>query len=441
MTATLLRVAWIHLKRDRVALALCFVLPVVFFSIFAAIFSGGGEGGARSIVVLLVDEDDTPTSRRFAETLDDMGALRLSRGPAASESNPDPAPWKRESAHRAVRSGKAPVAVVLPAGFESTFGDFGGDRPAVDLLFDSANPVARATVDGLLQGAAMQAAPDLLIRRGLDQLDRFGGGLTDAQKRALEIFLPVVRGERSPSSVTGDPRDDEAENSGFGGLVPVHSTEVGAEEDGRSMVAYYAASISVMFLLFSMVGAAGSILEEKERGTLERLLASRVSPGRILAANWIFYALLGVAQLSVMFAWGAAVFGLDLSSPKRLVGVAVMTVATSAAAAGFGLLMATHCTSRNQLQGVSTVLILVMSAVGGSMVPRFVMPPFMDQAALFTFNGWALDGYLKVLWYADPSATLGASLVTIGPEVAVLAGLTLVFLGLARRAARRWDAA
>jgi hypothetical protein len=38
----------------------------------------------------------------------------------------------------------------------------------------------------------------------------------------------------------------------------------------------YAAGIGVMFLLFSMAGAAGSLLEEEETGTLERVLTSNV---------------------------------------------------------------------------------------------------------------------------------------------------------------------
>ena len=57
MIATLLGIEWISLKRDRVALLLTFVLPIIFFSIFAFIFSGSGGGGAKEIDlrVLVVD--------------------------------------------------------------------------------------------------------------------------------------------------------------------------------------------------------------------------------------------------------------------------------------------------------------------------------------------------------------------------------------------------
>ena len=108
---------------------------------------------------------------------------------------------------------------------------------------------------------------------------------------------------------------------------------------------------------------------------------------------------------------------------------------------GFGLLLATLCRSRGQLSGVSTVAIMIMSAIGGSMFPRFLMPELMNKAALLTFNGWALDGFLKVFWYDDPAAGLAAAVLDLTPQLAVLAAMTAAFLSCARYFARRWEAA
>ena len=99
-----------------------------------------------------------------------------------------------------------------------------------------------------------------------------------------------------------------------------------------SLVSFYAAGIGVMFLLFSMVGAAGFVLlEEGESGTLERLLCTRLGMSGILFGKWAFLVAVGFAQLSVMFLWGSVAFGLPLFS--HLAGFAVMTLATTAAAA------------------------------------------------------------------------------------------------------------
>src|SRR5262249_34983657 len=155
-----------------------------------------------------------------------------------------------------------------------------------------------------------------------------------------------------------------------------------ADRTTHSMISYYAAGVSVMFLLFSMAAAGGALLDETESGTLERLLSTRVSMFQVLVGKWLYLTVLGIAEVSIMFLWAAFAFHLELFTPGRVAGVAAMALVTAAAAAGFGLVLATACTSRAQLNGISRVVILVMSALGGSMVPRFVMPKFMETAAL-----------------------------------------------------------
>jgi ABC-2 type transport system permease protein len=152
--------------------------------------------------------------------------------------------------------------------------------------------------------------------------------------------------------------------------------------------------------------------------------------GGVLIGKWLFIALMGIVQMCVMFLWGAAVFGLPLLA--HIPGFLVMTIVTAAAAAGFGLVLATISRTRAQLSGMSTIIILTMSAIGGSMFPRFLMSETMQRYGLVTFNAWALDGYLNVFWRDVP-------LLALWPQVAVLGGLTIAFLLAARFFARRWE--
>src|SRR5207302_2615626 len=149
---------------------------------------------------------------------------------------------------------------------------------------------------------------------------------------------------------------------------------------------------------------------------------------QLLVGKWISFVVLGVMQVSVMFLWGWLVFQVELWS--HLTGFLVMTVVTAAAAAAFGIMLGTLCRTRGQLAGVSTTVILMMSAVGGSMFPRFAMSEGLQKAGLFTFNAWALDGYQKVFWRNAPVWELW-------PQLLVLAGLTVIFLVSARLLARR----
>ena len=87
-----------------------------------------------------------------------------------------------------------------------------------------------------------------------------------------------------------------------------------------------------MFLLFSCSGArAARLLDEEESGTLGRLIGSRAGMTGVLAGKWLFLVIMGVIQLTVMFVWGAVMFGLPLSS--HLPGFFTMTVFTACAAA------------------------------------------------------------------------------------------------------------
>jgi len=98
----------------------------------------------------------------------------------------------------------------------------------------------------------------------------------------------------------------------------------------------------------------------------------------------------------------------------------------------FGMLLASVCRTRAQLGALSTLVILIMSSVGGSMFPRFLMPETMQKAGLLTINAWAIDGFTKVFWRDEPLSHLW-------PQVLVLVAVGAVLFAIARRAAHRWE--
>ena len=421
---TLIRIAWTNLTRDRVAQALTFLLPIIFFSIFATVFGNQGNAQTTRIRVAVVDEDQSELSRRLIEGLKKESGLRVRT--AADEDSAGPA-LDRAAAERLVRGGDVPVAVVIPRGLGEAFGQSGfGGGPAIALLADPSDPIAPNMVGGLLQKVTMTAAPDLMMQGGIRQFETYAGQLTPQQRAAVDTWIPKLKsGEGSSTPGAGG-------GAAMGANVQIIDVMRTGNKERGSLISFYAAGIGVMFLLFSMVGAAGGVLlEEVESGTLERLLCTRLGMSGILFGKWVFLVAVGSAQLTVMFLWGDLAFGLPLFS--HLGGFVVMTLATAAAAAALALILATLARSRAQLSGFSTILILTMSALGGSMFPRFLMSETMQRIGLVTFNAWALDGYLKVFWRDAP-------IWQLWPQLAVLSGLAIVFLCGARVMARRWEA-
>src|ERR1700676_4621832 len=84
MISAIVRSAIVSLKRDRGALVLSFILPVVFFSIFAVIF-GGRRNTTPKITVIVVDEDQSRASKRLVKGLEGEGSLVIWTRPPAKQ--------------------------------------------------------------------------------------------------------------------------------------------------------------------------------------------------------------------------------------------------------------------------------------------------------------------------------------------------------------------
>jgi ABC-2 type transport system permease protein len=435
MISTIVRNGFLALRRDRGALVLSFIVPLAFFSIFAIIFGPMSGDSTPRVHVLMVDEDHSAASQRLVRGLHRERALATDTRPDTKPGEPQPPDYTAATAEAAVKSGTAPVAIVIPSGFGAnpiSFTPTAGRKP-VRILHDSSNPVAAQMAAGMLQKVAMTSFSGSMADVGMRYFALASGGLTPEQRQKLDANLARMHDLEAQRDAQAEaPGDDPAAAGGenSGGLIPVEMRDVVGENKRSPMIAFYAAGIGVMFLMFTASGAAGSLLDEADSGALDRILSARVSMTTLLAGKLTYLMSLACSQLTIMFLWGAAVFHLDLFT--HLPGFFVMTVATSFAVAAFGMLLASISHTRAQQASIATLLILTMSALGGSMFPRFLMTETMQKVGLLTFNAWAIDGYTKVFWRDEPVWHLA-------PQVAVLVGAGALIFLIARRFARRWE--
>src|SRR6056297_205842 len=402
MISTVFLIGLRRLVHNRVELMMTFVVPIAFFSIFAVIF-GRGMGTTPKVKTVIVDEIDDETSHAVVREIASSDGLRIMRRGDQSMS--------RDDAEALVRGGSVTIAIVLRKV---------DDRIAAELLADTADQVAPQVVSALVTRS-------LLVRTDPGTGDVFS-------QFAINLRQTEMPDEDAGPSETPATRITERVDSRPDDAVftspDIEVVDVMKVGKANPVVSMYAAGIAVMFLLFGASNGGGALLEEKENQTLERLLTTRLSMDQLLLGKWFYQTALGVSQVLVMFVWAQLVFGVDLLG--HFDGFVVMTVVTSAAAAAFGLFLATLCKSRGQLNGLSVIVILTMSALGGSMVPRYVMSEGMRDAGLWTFNAWALDGYDKVFWRDLPVSSLG-------PQLAVLLSCAFAFMLVARVLAIRWE--
>jgi ABC-2 type transport system permease protein len=422
------RTSLLALRRDRAAFVLSFILPLAFFSIFAVIFGGQHDTTPR-VKVILVDEDKSEASRDLVRGLSRESSLIVATHPEPSGKNaPVPPDYTATTAEAAVKAGDAPVALVIPSGFGQHPVGFGPDSKAtpIQLLNDSSDMIAPQVVTGMLQKAAFTSMPAVMAQQGFQYSERYLGFFTPDQRAKMQSSLDELK--KIQSNQEKSPSTDSSAFSAS--IIAVNTSSVVGDNKHNSMISFYAAAIGVMFLLFTASGSAGALLDEAESGALDRVLSSRITMTRLLAGKLFYNTVLAFIQLVAMFLWGWAVFKLDFFS--HLAGFTVMGLATAFAVAAFGLLLASACHTRAQLGALSTLLILIMSSIGGSMFPRYLMPENIQKAGLLTLNAWAIDGFTKVFWRNLPVTSLG-------PQVGVLLGAGIVLFLVARRVARRWE--
>jgi len=373
------------LSRLPAILLVLFVPGIVMYSIFTLIFAGPA---GRPFRVAVIDEDQTPASRDLINALSQGGVVLV----RTADESPDGPPLTPELARRQIRGrGKYRVALVIPKGYAEAPNVLAGSRhKGVQLIYDETQPMEAEAVLGMIQMAA-------------------------GRQFFQTTFEPLMRMWSRPSAAsapagTGDaPLLLKVEKSG----VAITRMQIAARHT-------FLAGIVPMFLLFTATGAARAILDELRSGEIKRLLAAPIAPAHILLGNMLSSLVMALVQCYGMYLYAWLVFGVSIWSFPM--GLFLVTLATSLAAIGFGLLLGALCRTSQHIDSIGTIVILAMSAVGGSMVPRFVMPPFMQQLGLFTINGWSYDAFIALI--------LNEGLPGIAAECLVLTAIAAVTAGL-----------
>ena len=182
-----------------------------------------------------------------------------------------------------------------------------------------------------------------------------------------------------------------------------------------------------IFALFWIVQIiALNILTERHSGAYKRILISPVNLFQYLIGKVTPFLIINLLQAVVMFLIGLFILPL-LGCPqlllKNILAMVLLTVSISFVSISFGLLFSSFTQSPTVAASLSAAVLIIMTILGGIMVPRFVMPAFMQKLTFIVPHGWALDGYLNIL-------VKDFKTVSVLPNIAMLIGFAVVFFGL-----------
>ena len=384
MLLGLMKKELIALGRDVHGLAALFLMPVLFIVVMSLALKDVYDPPLRSLHHAM----DVRDSGEFAPQL-----LQLWKaGHGAPQ--PLPADWKAQ-----LRGGQLKYVIVLDEGLSEELA---------------------------LLAMPREARIHLLAEPGID------GNLFNA----LRAELQAVAGQLKARGALQTLGEQLAPNASANRLV---SAERFASEGPRPTSVQQNVSAWLVFGMFFVIAALSNLfVEERRCGALARLQSLGVPSAVLLASKALPYVAVNLLQAVLMMmvgVWVMPLLGGDGLALGAVHWPALVLVVCAISAAAVSLALMLSCLVRTQAQAaaVGPVLNVLMAALGGIMVPTFVMPGFMQRLAQLSPMNWGLEGLLTVL-------LRGGNLASVAPHALRLAGFAALMLLLAwwlfRRAAR-----
>jgi ABC-2 type transport system permease protein len=365
----ILKKEFLLIIRDIHAVTVLFIMPAVFIMIMSLAMRDLFElHGAVSIDVLAVNLDAGKKSGPFLKAMDELHTFRfhLMEKEAAADRVADHV--KEQMLARDYK-----FALIIKENFSAFVekNGKGADQKPLELFVNPAvNVQTQLVLKSALDGKLAKVAWDAFIDR-IGSLLELGGidreKLTAADESMVEVHYVYKAGQysRIPSAVQ------------------------------QSVPAWL-----VFSMFFIVIPISNTFISEREQGTLMRLKSMNVSRFYLIMGKMAPYLLINAIQVVIMIAMGVVIVplcgGTALTLGDSLGGLVLIAASVSFSAISMALLIASAARTTEQATTVGGVLNIIFGALGGIMVPKFVMPGFMQDLANLSPMSWGLEGFLDI---------------------------------------------
>ncbi len=363
--------------KDRGAWMTLLVTPLVVIVVVSFALSPIYKGGSLHATMLVTNHDAGSLGKQLTDAL--AASPNITIQPASD----------RESQTLKQSGSSSGLSLVIPKNFSARVQ--AGERVQLQVYEDPNSTTSAPFLKGMIDGAvnrfsAVEVAAKVAVAEAVEQNRQADASAVASQASAAAS----AQMQNQPIQTREQPA---------GGVKTLNTFDI--ETPG----------FAVMFLLFGVMIGAEGLLEERDKGTMGRLMVAPVSRASILGGKLFAQFIVSVIQITLLFAVGHFAFSMDTGS--SLAGLALMLVATAFTATSFGLLLAALTKTRRQASSIGILAILLMSALGGSWWPLDIVPSFMRKLGHLSMNAWALDGIKGII-------IQGQGLADILPQAAVL---------------------
>lgn len=380
--------AWLNLLqliRNPTEVVAVIGLPLALTMVFGSAFANVEGKPAR---VPFVDEDRSVYARQVLTLLEAEPSFEVDE-------------MDRAEAERLVSEQDVAAAVIVPADYAS---DVEAGKAEIEMVVDPASDSAFG-IQAVVQGIAVRMSANAAAASAIRSVRQDPSADFDELYRTADGFWEP----EPPVSVEGQM---------------VVATAVRGDSVQASGITQSSAGFTVFFIMFVTFGGAGAILEEREQGTLRRLLITPTRKGTLLSGKITGIVLTAVVQTLILTTVGATVFGVPWG--EQWLANAVILFSYILAVTGLAVLISTVVRSRDQFSGAAPIFSTGLAMLGGCFWPLDIVGPTMQTIAKLTPTGWAMIGLTDVL-------ARNHGLETAWTSVTVLLLFAAVTLGLGAR--------
>jgi ABC-2 type transport system permease protein len=375
--------------RDKRTLFFLILFPLIFTFIFGKAF---GSGGSSGVPVVFADLDKATYSRYLLDTLQANKSIQLI-------SKRD-----RDEAVKAIKDKKADLAIVIPKGFSA------------DLMGDRKVTVETITLPNSNTGLALKEVFNGVVNR----LEANSG----AASETVDKKLKAQKITKDDASQTWKKVFQEAEKK-WSPQPPLsvkyqELSAKGQEKEFNSMT-HYSLGFAVAFVMFTITFSAGGILQEKEKGTWNRVLSTPTRPSLILGGHLISTFIIGWLQIAILILFGQFAFNVDWGS--NIFRVIIVMSFYLFAVTGLGLMITSFVKTHAQLQAIAQLILPAFAMLGGCYWPLDIVPKIMQKIAAYIPTGQAMSALLNVV-------ARGKSLADVQMSLYILLAMGVVFFAI-----------
>ena len=372
------------LIRDKAAVVTLLLMPLMFMTVMslalAPVFEvGAASASGGSITLPLENLDGGKYSLEVVDLLDSMEGIVLEVGEGDEES--------LDGALEEVKAGDQAGVLIIPENFSLSIEE--GQRTSVRLVIDPAQTNTGSVLEGILRGVFDQVSTEAALSKGVGRV-----------LEPIQEFLPQLP-EELRENYTVDRIQEEVSTEARGlrttPIVTIEREDAGGRQR-EELPGVYEQNVpgySVMFAFFILIFVAGSFIGERANGTFRRLMSVPVAGSSIMAGKLLSYYVVVLVQVALLFGVGHLAFGMSLG--ESVLGMILLTLALGLAATGLGIAVAAFVRTTAQVTGVGILILLTLAALGGCMVPLFIMPEFMQTVSKITPHSWAVTGYQDLI--------------------------------------------